>query len=195
MKHQEAIQYILDRMEKDLADNLYYHSIHHTHDVMEAVKRIAEAEGVDEKEMILLKTAAAYHDAGYMEQYTNNEDIACELIRQTLPGFDYSTSQIELIAELITVTKVSNVPNTHLERIMCDADHDYLGRKDYKKIAATLYKELAEYGFIFNEREWIAEQINFLVNKHQFYTAWAKEERLPVKKTHIRRLQDRIKNL
>ena len=37
--------------------------------------------------------------------------------------------------------------------IMRDADYDYLGRKDYTQIAATLYKELMAQGIKFSKKE------------------------------------------
>ena len=52
---------------------------------------------------------------------------------------------------------------------MSDADYDYLGRKDVKKIADTLQLELSNYGFPFSLDEWNEMQIKFL-KKHEYHT-------------------------
>ena len=52
---------------------------------------------------------------------------------------------------------------------MSDADYDYLGREDNVVIANSLYTELSESGFSFNDKEWNSMQIKFL-NEHQYYT-------------------------
>ena len=49
-----------------LPENLHYHGIHHTYDVVRAVERIAIMEGVMDDDIFVLKSAATYHDASRM---------------------------------------------------------------------------------------------------------------------------------
>jgi HD superfamily phosphodiesterase len=195
MEYPAIHQYMLRKLELELPTNLYYHGVHHTVDVLESAGRIAIAEKLTEGDFILLQTAVLLHDAGYIERYNDNEIIACDMARQILPGFDYNAGQIDLICGLIMATAVDFEPQTHLQQVICDADHDYFGRADYKRIAATLYRELTEYGRSYNEREWVLKQIHFLTARHKYYTAFALREREPGKQKNIRKLQEKLEGL
>ncbi len=165
----ESKKYVLERLEQELAPNLYYHGIHHTMDVYEASIKLCESEGLTQEEKILVNTAALYHDAGFLFQYDQNEALAVKLIKEVLPSFGYSNGQIKTIGSIILTTRLKSTPKTLLEKIMSDADYDYLGGKNIEHIADTLYRELSEYGYKFSQLEWNAMQIKFL-EKHRYYT-------------------------
>lgn len=164
-----AKKYILNRLEKELPKNLYYHGVHHTKNVVEAALVFAEKEKINANEKDIIQTAALYHDAGFLMQYEHNEELAVKLINEILPSFNYSKDQIAIIGEIILTTRINASPQTLLEKIMHDADYDYLGKKNVKKIADSLYFELKENGESYTEKEWIEIQIKFLDN-HQYYT-------------------------
>lgn len=180
MNFKEAKKYILERLENELKPNLYYHGIHHTLDVYEASIRIAELEGLSQEEKIIVNTAALYHDSGFIYQYEHNEEVAVKLVELVLPKFGYNEQQIETIGEIILTTRIKSRPQTLLERVMSDADYDYLGRGDVEKIATTLHKELYEQDFKFTDEEWNLIQIKFL-EKHFYYTASSIAMRRPKK--------------
>lgn len=180
MDFKNAKKYILNRLEKELSPNLYYHGIHHTIDVYETSIKIAELEGLSQEEKIIVNTAALFHDSGFIYRYENNEELAVELIKEVLPSFGYNKEQIKVIGNIILTTRIKARPTTLLEKIMCDADYDYLGRNDVNKIATTLYKELNEMGHHFSEKEWNNIQVKFL-KKHQYYTESSIQLRRPKK--------------
>ncbi|HEX2396263.1 MAG TPA: adenylate/guanylate cyclase domain-containing protein, partial [Bacteroidales bacterium] len=76
-------EHILDKLEKDLPNSLYYHNIKHTVDVVTQVELIGLGEGVTDEEMLLLKTAALFHDAGHAVSYDNHEYFSCLIARET----------------------------------------------------------------------------------------------------------------
>lgn len=170
MDFKGAKKYILDRLEKELRPDLYYHGVHHTLDVYEASIKIAELENLGQEEKVIVNTAALYHDSGFIYQYENNEEVAVKLIEVVLPKFGYSDVQIKQIAALIMSTQIKHLPTTLLEKIMCDADYDYLGRSDVYKIADSLYKELDAHDYKYTPEEWNEVQLKFL-NKHEYFTA------------------------
>ena len=188
MNFQGAKQYALDRLSKELSSNLYYHHVDHTLDVCNAVEQIAKEEGVDQEELVLLKTAGVFHDIGFIEQYANNEPLAAEIAREVLPQFDYSPQQIEKIANLILATKVPQEPKNHLERIICDADLDYLGRNDFHKISSSLMKEWMAYGLVDSEEEFNQKQIAFF-KAHHYFTKTAREKRTQLKEKHFKEVK------
>src|SRR2546423_374818 len=131
MELAKAEQFILDKLKKQLPEYLYYHSFSHTEDVLAAALRIASDEGVNEEDTILLRTAVLYHDAGFTIQIKDHEQIGCDIAHKTLPDFGYTDNEIRMICDMIIATKIPQSPHTLLEKIICDADLDYLGREDF----------------------------------------------------------------
>mgnify|MGYP001575840214 CR=1 FL=1 len=189
MDFKNAKKYILTRLEEELNPKLYYHGIHHTIDVYQTSIKIAELEGLSQEEKIIVNTAALYHDSGFIIRYEHNEELAVELIKEVLPSFGYNDKQIKIIGNIILTTRIKARPKTLLEKIMSDADYDYLGRNDVHQIADTLYKELNEYGFKFNINEWNEMQIKFL-EKHFYYTASSIQLRRPKKLEYYHHLKE-----
>lgn len=193
MDYKKAEDYIFKRLRKELPSNLYYHDFNHTYDVVQATDRIAKDEKVSEEEFIIVKTAALYHDVGFVVRYLNNEPIGAHIAQQTLPDFGYNQKQIDQVSEIIMATGLPRNPQNKLEKIMCDADLDYLGRDDYSALSSQLQKELMEYGLIMSLKEWYEYQINFLV-KHIFYTETSLQSREQKKQVHLNLLQESLKN-
>lgn len=185
MDFSKAKEYIVARLVSELPKNLAYHGAHHTFDVVRSAQKIGKKEGLMNDDMFLLLTAAYFHDAGFLFEYHKNEPLAVELAQKVLPEFGYGDRAIESIGKIILATEINLQPTTLLEKIMCDADHDYFGRSGYEKIANNLRNELIEYDTVFSDAEWLQVQIEFLDNKHQYYTVTSIRERLPFKQELI----------
>src|SRR5207253_7236261 len=83
---ESARQYALERLERDLSPKLFYHSLAHTRDdVVPAVERLAATEGITGEPLLLLRTAAYFHDLGHVKQSANHEAISIEFAREVLP--------------------------------------------------------------------------------------------------------------
>ena len=188
MDFKGAKKYILERLEKGLSPSLYYHSVHHTIDVYEVSIKIAEIENLSQEEKIIINTAALYHDAGFLFEYHDNERLAVRLVKEVLPSFGYNKKQIKAISEVILSTKAQAIPSSLLQKIMSDADYDYLGREDNVEIANSLYTELCKNGFSFNDKEWNSMQIKFL-NEHQYYTEFSVALRRQKKWDYLKELK------
>lgn len=184
MDYSKAKAYIVKRLNVDLASDLYYHGFHHTVDVLNATKLIIEFEGIQGEDVELLKTAALFHDCGFLRQYKNHEEVGCEIAREVLPNYGYTTGNLDSICGMIMATKVPQAPKNKLEQIICDADLDYLGRDDFEYIAATLFRELKVNNLIETEQDWNRLQLKFLT-QHQYFTPYAKRIREPKKLKHI----------
>lgn len=184
---QGAKTYILKRQEEGLSPNLYYHSLRHVLDVYAAAKRIALEENINESDSILIKTAALYHDCGYMISETEHEKASCAIAKESLPLFGYSSQAIKVICNIILATMIPQKPKTLLEEIVCDADLDYLGRSDFYSIGNLLYKELLEKNSIKNKAEWDKRQLQFL-KAHTYFTKTSKRNREPQKREYVKQL-------
>ncbi len=182
---------ILDKLEKELPQYLYYHNVKHTVDVVTEVELIGWAEGCSDDEVLLLKTAGLFHDAGHTIGYDNHESYGCDLARDFLPRYGYTDEQIEKICKIIMATQLPPKPESLLEKIICDADLDYLGRSDMIPVSNTLYKELKEQEKIGTFNDWNKLQVKF-ISGHQYFTQTARSLREVNKQKQIERIQKLI---
>jgi class 3 adenylate cyclase len=182
---------ILDKLENELPDYLYYHNVKHTVDVVTEVELIGWGEGCSDEEILLLKTAGLFHDAGHTIAYDNHEFYGTELAREMLPKFNYSPEQIERICSIIMATKLPPRPTNLLENIICDSDLDYLGRSDFIPVSNTLYEELKAQNKMGSLNDWNKIQVKF-ISGHQYFTATARSLREVNKQLQIERIQSLI---
>ena len=185
---EQAKHYALARLESELSPNLLYHALGHTRDdVLPAAERLAALEGATAEDRLLLLTAAAYHDLGFLEQYTDNEAIGVRIASEALPRFGYTPEQIQTIGSIIMATKLPQSPHTRLEEIIADADLDILGRDDFMPRNQALRDELAAYGCPTTDEGWYRYQLQFL-QVHRYFTAAAKSLRAAQKQRNVETL-------
>ncbi len=184
-------EYILNRLENELPHYLYYHNVKHTMDVLIGVEVIGTAEGVNDEDLLHLKTAALFHDMGQIVQSAGHEEISCAFAREILPEYLYSSEDIEKICSIIMATQLTPNPKNLLQRIICDADLDYLGRTDFIPVSDSLYDELRCQNLIGSKNDWNHIQIKFISN-HSYFTDFAKTNREVNKQNQIERLKNII---
>jgi len=182
---------ILDKLEKELPDYLFYHNVKHTVDVVTEVELIGWGEGCTDEEILLLKTAGLFHDAGHTIAYDNHEFYGTELAKEMLPKYNYSPEHIERICSIIMATKLPPRPTNLLENIICDSDLDYLGRSDFIPVSNTLYEELKAQNKMGSLNDWNKIQVKF-ISGHQYFTATARSLREVNKQLQIERIQSLI---
>ncbi|MDX2361750.1 MAG: adenylate/guanylate cyclase domain-containing protein [Crocinitomicaceae bacterium] len=186
---------ILNRLRSLLPEDISYHDVPHSLNVEKAAMRYSRLEGISEDDIILLRTAVLFHDAGFILRYHENENFGIGMAKVILPRFGYSEDQVKIICGIINATKFSVDPETPLEKIMCDADHDYLGRPDYHVIAKKLRKEMEVFGSTFTDYQWLNHQIEFLENRHEYHTETAQNIRAYGKSARIEDLRKKLKSL
>ena len=184
---------ILTKLEKGLPKNQYYHNMKHTIDVINQAELIARGENCTDEEILILKTAALFHDSGFIISYDDHEEQGIKLAKEILPQFKYTQKQIQLIGELIYATKFPPNPKTKLQKIICDSDLDYLGREDFVPVSNELFKELSVRGKVKSIEEWNNIQIKFL-QSHQYYTETARNIRRVNKLKQLEKLKESMKD-
>ena len=182
---------ILDKLEKELPAYLYYHNVKHTVDVVTEVELIGWAEGCADEEILILKTAGLFHDAGHTVAYDNHEFHGTQLAREMLPKYHYTPEQIERICSIIMSTRMPPRPDNLLEDIICDSDLDYLGRSDFIPVSNTLFEELKAQNKMGSLDEWNKMQVKF-ISGHQYFTKTARSLREVNKQLQIERIQSLI---
>ncbi len=179
---------VLDMMEKSLPENLFYHNIKHTIDVITGVELIGWAEGLCEQDILTLKLAALFHDSGHMVNYEEHEFHGAVIAKNMLDKYNYPEDIIDTVCRLIMSTKMPSDPKDLLEKVICDSDLDYLGRTDFIPVSNMLYQELKDRGMVVSFSEWNKKQLSF-ITKHQYYTDTAQNLREVNKVMQIERLQ------
>jgi predicted metal-dependent HD superfamily phosphohydrolase len=191
MNFHAAKAFILDKLERELSDRLYYHGLHHTLDVFYTVEELCYMERVSPYEEMLLKTAALFHDSGFVVCSQGHEQMSCQIAREHLPGYGYMPNEIDRICGMIMATKIPQAPRNPLEAIMCDADLDYLGRDDFYDIGNTLFEELKAHDILQSEEKWNRIQVSFLEN-HSFFTPTNQRRRRPKKQRYLQELKQLV---
>ncbi|MDR2847903.1 MAG: HD domain-containing protein [Bacteroidales bacterium] len=191
MQFGDLQEHILDMLENKLPKHLFYHNVKHTVDVVTESELIGWAEGLDDHSLLLLKTAALFHDTGHTVSYADHEDRGTEIAREILPSYGYSAGEIDEICRLIMATKLPPKPADLLEAIICDCDLDYLGRADFVPVSNTLYEELKAMNKMSSFNDWNKMQLKF-ISSHQYFTKTGRNLREVKKQEQIERIKQLI---
>jgi len=186
----DTLQRVMNRLDQSLDPRLTYHNSAHTRDVFDAVGRIADYEGLTGTQKESLQLAAAYHDIGFLQTSNGvgHEQASVELFMTDFP--ELNNSDKELVSALILATGMPHNPQSTLQEIMCDADLDYLGRKDYFDLAEGLYLEYLAFGKLKDRQEWKELQIAFF-ESHRYFTKFGQIERQPGKLNNLEQIKAR----
>ncbi|MDR6760417.1 putative metal-dependent HD superfamily phosphohydrolase [Flavobacterium sp. 2755] len=179
---------------KDKLSNLYsYHNFNHTFTVVTAVKELCKKEDVESDDKEALLVAAWFHDTGYIQGYEDHEAKSVKIAVDFLKEKGKSEKFIELVSSLILATAKDYHPKTHLEKIIKDADYAHLMGTEYVTTCELLRLELKNTGIVnFSNAEWTKENLNFLLNKHRFYTDYALRKWQPLKEKNLILIQKKI---
>ena len=188
---QEMMVMVGQLISNGIAATYPYHNFNHTLYVYEKAIEIATHEKCSASELRLLKAAALWHDAGYINVYNGHEEESCILAGKHLPYFGFTEAEISLICGMIMATKIPQAAHTLLEQIIADADLEYLGTDEAPVQAQQLFEELRMLNPYLTEESWNRTQIFFLEN-HQFFTSFCKQHREPIKQDYLNGLRPRL---
>jgi HD superfamily phosphodiesterase len=153
--------------------------------VVKMAEYIALQEHINEDDILLIKTAALFHDAGFINiDSEGHEEESIRLAEKKLPEFGYTKNEIEIIAGMIRATMIPQKPKTKLECILADADLEYLGTDNFEYIGNKLYLELKHYNPNLSLEEFNEMQINFL-QSHFYHTAYCIQNRTAMKEKNL----------
>ena len=190
---ERAKEHVFSRLANELPATLFYHNLHHIKDdVLPAAIHLGTMAGLLDEALLILQTAALFHDIGSVEQYANHEAASIRIAREHLRDFDYQPWQIQQIGQLILVTKLSETPASLLEQLMRDADLDVLGRDDFLVRSGHLITELNIHDAPVGEQERYSRQARFLEN-HSYFTEIAKTLRDEGKRRNLASIQRLLK--
>lgn len=174
-----------------LSKKLYYHERRHTCDVLSVINQFIKREKIDSYNAKLLRIGALFHDVGFTISNIEHEKLSSEIAEKYMLEYGFSDKDIKVVKGLIMATRIPQTPKNYLEKIICDADLDYLGRGDYYPISNQLFKELQSFSVVNDVNEWNKIQINFL-EAHQYHTVFSQKYRQPKKEDRIDELKQLV---
>jgi len=192
-------QYIRELFRNELPDGIKYHDADHTlhpiKGVVAVANRIAISEDISEHDRELLITAAYFHDTGYIREYDKNEPIAARMAGRILKLIGFKPNEIKKVQKMILSTDLEREPKTDIEKILCDADLDNLGREDFFKLDGKLRDGRRARGIdVSDDAKWYRSTLE-IIKKHQYYTESQKKLREKGKQKNIKRLLNKLENI
>ncbi len=178
---------ILEKIDVEAGDKLKFHNRKHTVNVYTQVELLARAEKVKEEDILLLRTAGLMHDIGYLSEPENPLQASCDITKSLLQSYKYSEEQIDKICKLIKATSNDYGARNLLEKIIYDANMNYMGRIDFPEISLNIFLELKAFNKVGSFIEWKKGYAEIL-KTHEFYTETAKLLRDVDKKEQLKKL-------
>ncbi|SOE21754.1 uncharacterized protein SAMN06298216_2212 [Spirosomataceae bacterium TFI 002] len=179
---------VLDILTSELPQYLTYHSVNHTLYVLKMAEYLAWREGLPPEEIELIRLAAIFHDIGFIEGREDHEEKGCRIAREMLSKYEFSEEELEKICGMIMATKIPQKPKNLAERVLADADLEYLSTENFEPVSEMLFKELRHFNKDLSRSEWQEIQISFLEN-HAYHTDFCKKYKESFKHQHLLKLK------
>lgn len=188
----EIEKYACNLIQKESSENLMYHTIEHTKDVVKSAQLIGKKENLEEDNMNILLASAWFHDIGYTKIYYGHEKESAEIAKRFLQRNNIDKKTIDIIYATIMATMFPYQPKTKLEEILCDADMAHLAKENYFEYAENLRKEWANSGIKkLKKLEFEMESVQ-IFKKHTYFTKYAQDEFTQAKKRNLDLLEESI---
>ena len=189
LSNREMLDFVISLLNSKLNKSYYYHNAEHTLYVLDKATEIAQHQNCSAAEIELVRTAALWHDTGFINIYEGHEEEGCSLVQKYLPDFGYTAAAIKIICGMIRATKIPQLPTNNLEQIIADADLEYLGTANAAAFANNLYKERRYLNPLLTVAKFNQMQISFLQN-HRYFTNFCKENKEHIKQSYLKELVD-----
>lgn len=191
MKGYRKLRNMVLRDLEGLKPSLTYHGLHHTLDVVNVCNGYIRRLKLPKRDAYLLRIAALTHDMGFLISHIEHEAISAKMAEDYMSQLGFSKIDIREVQKMIIATKPTNPSNSKLEKILCDADLDYLGRDDFEQISNTLYNEFKILGIVKDYESWMRLQVKFL-EFHEYQTDFAKKYRAPKKAKWLEKIKEEV---
>ncbi|HUQ66488.1 MAG TPA: Pycsar system effector family protein [Flavitalea sp.] len=184
-----AEQFVVDLFSQKIGKEFCFHSFNHTREVVLHTELIAGNYELTEEDHTALILAAWFHDSGYSAGLKNShEEEGQKIATDFLHKHNAPQTLIDKVNGCIIATRMPQSPATLIEQIICDADLFHLGTKGFKERNKLLRQEINTFEEEkISKKDWVNLNIEFL-ERHRYFTDYAREMLDPVKKTHLESL-------
>lgn len=178
-------------LDSQLPSFLTYHSPKHTTYVLQQAEIISIYEKVSDHDLYLIKVASLFHDIGFIKQYKDHEEAGCEIAAKYLKQYSFDEADKQQIYDMIMATKIPQAPKTLNEKIVADADLEYLGTDLFTKVGQFLFNEMHYLDPYLDIPAFNQIQIKFL-SAHTYHTDFCKNNREEKKAQNLKELMDSL---
>ncbi|WP_299902750.1 Pycsar system effector family protein [uncultured Aquimarina sp.] len=178
--------FVSELFTKKLPETCIYHNYTHTKRVFKSTKEIIDSTGISEEDAFILLLTALLHDTGYSESLDNHEEHSVSISENFLKEQNASQEVIDKVSKLIRATKMDHEPTDLLEKIIRDADASHLAKGYFEETSDFLRQEFEHHHKEkYSRKDWLKINIDFLKNKHEYYTDYAIKNWQPKKERHL----------
>jgi len=143
--------------------NLLYHSFEHTQAVVNQCEIATSELKLNKKKVKILKTAAWFHDVGYLFTLEHHEAKSIEIATRFLKANHEEFDCINEVSDCIASTEIGVEPKTELAALLKDIDVSYGLCTNFLETGNLLREEWAlTKQLIFTDMKWNEIQLTFL---------------------------------
>ncbi|MFC7346906.1 Pycsar system effector family protein [Chryseobacterium zhengzhouense] len=190
----KAKNYVENLFKDKLSSVYFYHNFIHTTYAVQKADEIIKHTNISETDREKVLLALWFHDVGFTDcNAEGHEERSAVIMKDFLKKDNFSDEYIDEVAKLILATEKYHQPQGLLEEIMKDADFSHFASPFYNDSAEALRKEWElTGGMCFSNDEWNEMNVDFLKNKHKYFTDYAREHWEPLKMKNVKKLEKKI---
>ena len=172
---EQAQHYVRTYFDTHADDQLIYHNLYHTEQVVKAAIQIARHYNLNETDLFIVQVAAWFHDIGYFTGgAAGHEERGAKLVEAYLQGTGVESSVIDGVRHCILATQLPQRAVSLTEQIVCDADLFHLGTNEFEERNKLMRKEAEAVGHEkISKEDWRKSAIR-LLEGHQYYTDYCR---------------------
>lgn len=184
--------YVEGVFQRSKNDKLIYHNLDHTEHVVRHVEMFGEKYELNERDFFIVKTAAWFHDLGYLFGGRDHEQKGAEESERFLASRGVERILIDAVKSCILATKMPQKPEGLLQEIVCDADLFHFGSTTFLERNKLMRKEAqAVSGSKVEKDKWNLNTVELLQN-HEFHTSYARDNLSARKQDNLRLLMKKL---
>lgn len=190
----KAKNYVENLFKDKLSSVYFYHNFIHTTYAVQKADEIIKHTNLSEADREKVLLALWFHDVGFTDcNAEGHEERGAAIMKDFLKKDNFSDEYIDEVSRLILSTEKYHQPQDLLEMIMKDADFSHFASPFYNDSAEALRKEWElTGGMCFSNDEWNEMNVDFLKNKHRYFTDYAKENWEPLKLKNVKKLEKKM---
>jgi len=167
-------EYVLDLLQKDLSSKFVFHNQRFTVQTVHAVSVISKAEEVALNDQFVLKVAAWFHHAGFIERKENHREISAEIAADFLRSFEVDAEAIDQVTNTIQRSASPWDVSSTLDMILYDADYYFLAASNYREMLDRRREEITQLQGPLSPLAW-SDLIQEYFVQHQYLTNYGQE--------------------
>ncbi len=193
---QDAQAFVTDLLQNKLNKTIKFHTLQHTLEVVMASEVLANFYKLAENDRIALGLAAWFHDTGYTGgDAKDHETLSIRFATIFMKEHGVNDETKNKVVGCINATRMPQNPTNDLEKMICDADLFHLGSDSFEEKNKLLRQELNDFGNNdVSKKKWREINIRFL-ERHEYFTSYAKEKLAPVKAEHLTALKEKTEEM